>query len=350
MAGIQSSKRTRACSRYGATTLRSALVLSCVVASAGLPAQAAAHPSETAAAPPSSSERYAEVRGVGPAKREANGLMRVKLKDGKTLLTHGFDAADARAGRATTTQQGSERQPACASDYYQHVLYAYPADGSNRLTSKTKRTIVSAIKRMNGVLNQDALASGGVSADYKVKCDPTGEVRVDSFQTSQTGAATTFSGVVDAAKAAGFASPNADYTIFLDVSSYACGIGSFSTDQRLSADNYNNTRTGYAVSYRGCWTGLTPMHENGHNQGAVQYDAPSSTGTGGHCNDGNDVMCYSDGGDKDVGMSVFCPDRTYFDCRYDTYFDTAPEPGEYLESHWNLGSPLNRFIAFGAAG
>ena len=40
-----------------------------------------------------------------------------------------------------------------------------------------------------------------------------------------------------------------------------------------------------------------PMHENGHNQGAVQYDAPYSTGDGAHCCDENDVMCYADGGD-----------------------------------------------------
>lgn len=61
-------------------------------------------------------------------------------------------------------------------------------------------------------------------------------------------------------------------------------------------------------------------------------------------------MCYApDGGDKhQQGTVLNCSDRVYFDCGFDTYFDSAPEPGEYLESHWNMGSPVNRFIAFDA--
>ena len=46
-------------------------------------------------------------------------------------------------------------------------------------------------------------------------------------------------------------------------------------------------------------------------------------------------------------MVTTCTDRLHFDCGNDDYFDTAPESGEYLETHWNIGSPLNRFIAFG---
>lgn len=62
-------------------------------------------------------------------------------------------------------------------------------------------------------------------------------------------------------------------------------------------------------------------------------------------------MCYApDGGDlHQQGTVTNCTERAYFDCGFDTYFDSAPEPGEYLAANWNLGSPLNRFIAFGGA-
>jgi hypothetical protein len=93
------------------------------------------------------------------------------------------------------------------------------------------------------------------------------------------------------------------------------------------------------------------MHENAHNQGAVPYGSPNSTGTGAHCDEGEDVLCYTpDGGDRNQEpLSRVCS-YVEFDCNADDYFDAAPELGEYLATHWNLGSPLNRFIEFGVAG
>ncbi len=92
------------------------------------------------------------------------------------------------------------------------------------------------------------------------------------------------------------------------------------------------------------------MHENGHNQGAVQRSAPFSTGAG-HCWEDLDVMCYSpDGGDQHQDGTVLnCPADLYFDCGFDSYFDAAPEPGEWLAQHWNIAIPANRFIALGGA-
>jgi hypothetical protein len=85
--------------------------------------------------------------------------------------------------------------------------------------------------------------------------------------------------------------------------------------------------------------------------GAVQPEAPNSTGSGGHCNEDADVLCYSpDGGDRNQGPEVErCPGALRFDCNFDDYFDSAPEAGEYLASHWNVGSPLNRFIQLAGA-
>ena len=293
---------------------------------------------------------YKPVRALGPAKPAGKGLLRVKLKDASTVVTHGLDPETHAADEHALDFGGPERQPLCATDHFQHVLYGYPADAANGFAA-AKPTILAEIKRMNALLNEEALASGGRTADYKVRCDSAGEIRIDAFRSAETGAGTTFAGVVSAAKAAGFDATSADYTIFFDSSAPpACGTGTFSPDERLVADNANNSGGDYGVVYSDCWTDRSAMHENAHNQGAVQYNAPYSTGNGGHCNDGYDIMCYSDGGDRDVGMSVFCPDKMRFDCRYDSYFDTAPEPGEHLASHWNLGSPLNRFIGFDQAG
>ena len=296
-------------------------------------------------AKPDVGDSYEHVRGLGPTKRAAKGLLRVKLRDDTSVVTHGLDPQPNAPERAVDFA-GPERAPVCASDFYQHVLYGYPSGAANRVAS-VKATIQAEIRRMNALLNEEALASGGKTADYKVLCDDTGEVRVDVFQSSESNQQTSFSGVVSAARAAGYDASNADYTIFFDSSApNACGTGTYSDDQRLTATNANNSGGDYAVVYSDCWTDRTAMHENGHNQGAVQYDAPFSTGSGAHCNDGYDIMCYSDGGDRDVGMTTFCADKMRFDCRHDTYFDTAPEPGSYLATNWNLGSPLNRFIAF----
>jgi hypothetical protein len=128
-----------------------------------------------------------------------------------------------------------------------------------------------------------------------------------------------------------------------------CGIGSFLPDETPGATNINNTGGGYAIAYSGCWDVQTAMHENGHNMGAVQYSAPNSTGSGAHCYEDQDVMCYSpDGGDRHQSGTVLrCADRVHFDCNHNDYFSTAPAPGSYLATHWNLGSPANRFLSLG---
>ncbi len=298
------------------------------------------------------------VSGLTPAEQELlggdvtpteDGLYEVEVA-GADLITHGPDperlATRESAGGYGFQPGDAERPPACATDYYQHVLYARTPGSPDRL-SQVRGQIQAAIARMNAVLNNSAIVNGGVSADYKVLCDSAGQVRVDGF-VSPSG---DFDDIVDAARAAGATAPNADYTIFFDGDTSSCGIGSYIDDERLIASNRSNSGGGFAVTYQDCWYTDAPMHENGHTQGAVQYSSPNSTGSGGHCNDEVDVMCYSpDGGDLRQGGTVMhCAGSVQFDCGGDDYFDPAPEAGEYLSSHWNLGSPLNRFIVFSAA-
>lgn len=306
--------------------------------------------------PPAAAER-AEPPSFDPEKVLGEGartveedLYRVPVRKGRALFTHGPDLALAgsQTRQSGFAQGDPERSPVCGGDYYQHVLYGRLAGSPDNYGSAAEQ-IRAAIRRTNAVLNQDSLASGGPTADLRVLCDGSGKIAVGRF----TASGTDFSSIVAGARLAGYDLDNVDYTIFFEGSAGgACGVGSYYDDERLTEANYNNDGGGYAIAYDGCWFNATPMHEIGHTQGAVQYGAPYSTGSGGHCNDEIDVMCYSpDGGDLNQGGTILrCNDRNHFDCGYDTYFDSRPEAGEYLASHWNLGSELNRFIAFGAAG
>lgn len=296
------------------------------------------------------------VIGAG-AEMTATGLYRVDPSVGDPLLTHGPDARASveRDGPSAAGPDGIgfgpgsvERPPLCATDFYQQVIYANVSGTPDR-TGEATAEIRSVIGRMDAVLNAASLASGGPNADYKVLCDPSGQVRVDTL----TIPGASFSEVVSAARAAGFNSDRADYLVFVDGElGGSCGIASYETDQTLSVDNRSNVGGGYGIVYGPCWDGETAMHESAHLMGAVQYGAPNSTGTGGHCNEDYDVLCYSpDGGDRNqAGTLLHCPDFVQFDCGFDDYFDTAPEPGEYLSTHWNLGSPLNRFLSLSGSG
>jgi hypothetical protein len=290
-----------------------------------------------------------------------NGLYRIEVPHGPDVKTHG---PDLRAGIDAVANHGSglgpgdpERPPVCVADastgYYQEVLYGYPAYATDDVATH-RASIQAAFRRMNAVLDEESLASGGPDADYIVRCESDESIRVSSFVVPIAGGDASFSQVRTAARVAGYTNPKADYTIFYDGTgpSGVCGTASFYSDDSPGAGNLNNNSgasAGYAVTYRSCWLGATPMHENGHNQGAVQYSAPYSTGSGAHCYDENDVMCYSpDGGDLNQSGTISrCADFLHFDCGNDTYFDSAPEPGEWLASHWNIGSGVNRFVSFG---
>ncbi|MBI4392357.1 MAG: hypothetical protein HY556_00970 [Euryarchaeota archaeon] len=91
------------------------------------------------------------------------------------------------------------------------------------------------------------------------------------------------------------------------------------------------------------------MHENGHNLGAVQLTAPDSSG-GWHCNDGLDIMCYSDGGSNSTYTTSTCTDRKHFDCSHDSYFRPGASGNNYIATHWNIGNVTTaRYIQYAAS-
>jgi hypothetical protein len=278
------------------------------------------------------------------AERLPGGLFRVEPAQGPPVLTHGPDAAMDYLPAPRVAE--APRPPVCGSEYVQHVLVGRLAGLPDRAGAAADAR--RALARVNGMLAREAVASGGASADFRVACEPSGQVRVDSF----VAASPRFEDIVDGARAAGFNRPDVNYTIFFDGPAVGdfCGMASYVADARPTADNQNNDGGAYAVTYQPCWDSPALLHEIAHNQGAVQPAAPNSTGTGGHCNQFLDVVCVApDGGDRNQVPTLACAGTARFDCGFDDYFDAAPEAGEYLASHWNLGSPANRFVEFGGA-
>jgi hypothetical protein len=250
------------------------------------------------------------------------------------------------------------------------VLYA-GEEGAEGLTDLTLARIRRVMVGMNNKLYDEAVASGGRSnpARYRFACDKAGEITVEPYVIHGN----SFGSTVERAKRAGHTNRFAKYIIFsefdnLDEDGFrTCGEANHYPDDRLSKDNlanrgaYNESTEGDSVSEgtygmvygRWCWQVDMAMHENAHTMGAVAPSAPQGTGPDrGHCNDGLDVMCYDDPINETDAFTYrddICPlgpRGTRYDCNYDTYFDTDPESGEWLESNWNLGDPLNLALSF----
>lgn len=208
------------------------------------------------------------VEHLGPACILPSGDYEVFLADGSRLITHGPDPLPP-PGDVGFDADDDQRDPVCATEWKMHVLYGHQTGEPDR-SAEVAEDLRSAVRRMNALLNTEALESGGVEADYKVLCDDDGDIRIDVFEGPVTGTdpayTTDFNNIVDAARAAGHTDGKTDYLIFFDGNSAGvCGVGNIAYDDRLTADNDNMVGPDYGVAYESCWFGRTPMHENGHN-------------------------------------------------------------------------------------
>jgi hypothetical protein len=143
------------------------------------------------------------------------------------------------------------------------------------------------------------------------------------------------------------------YLVYYDnqVGQQYAGQGILYDDDTPSLDNANNRGGAFAVQYAIDSSGpewSTLLHEAGHNMGAVADSAPKSSGNG-HCNVGDDIMCYPDGGSRSRYVSNACTGMR-LDCSKDTYFNAAAAPGSYLDSHWNMSSWTNQYIDIARSG
>ncbi len=255
----------------------------------------------------------------------------------------------------------------CATSGHR-IKIAYSSPARPAVPSvETRNQILSIVRRTNSkIVRESQRASGHTRAlTMRVDCDANGVIRIHEV-TSQSNE---YESIMEAAKALDNpVGPEAvKYLVFRDALRYnnLDGIAESSDDaSKTSSDavdgsgTENRIFTGVAVVYKGppgehIWESHTPLHEITHAMGAVVDSAPLSS-IEGHCYDGLDIMCYDEGRLAEPYSEGYCPvgtDRGYntplgvpLDCNYDSYFDTATEPGEWLETHWNIGGIENPYL------
>lgn len=216
------------------------------------------------------------------------------------------------------------------------VLYVHASGGTDRYATylDSFRTWAAGI---DTIYDESARETGGnrhvrfVTERVGDSCVPT----VTKVAVSST-ALTTFTAMNKELQAQGFSRTDRKYVVFADSKIY-CGIGTFSGDTRKGASNRSNVGPSYGRTDTGCWGSQTPAHELGHNLGAVNNNAPNSSGSG-HCVDEYDIMCYSDA-PRYPSMVTKCSSRSNdsrMDCNHDDYFNTDPTPGSYLANNFNV--------------
>lgn len=295
---------------------------------------------------------WIDVPGQGPSCRIEGGW-EVRLRDDAVLQTHGPDPVPEQDVGAFSHSAA----PICVADattqYHNVLVYARASNRPDNSAAKAS-TLRGLVAQANGKLQHEALELGA-QANFKFRClGAQVEVVVATLATPYSAAS--FSTIVSDLQAQGFTSTLAKHWIWYDGQVPGCGgcggQGNIWSDTRLDPANRHDSGPDYAITY-GYDNWDIMMHESGHNLGAVQLSSPNSSGyntktrNGYHCNDGQDIMCYADGGSSSNYDPNVCATQ-HFDCNHDDYFHPSPATGNYLYAAWNLGSPIDRFIDWGA--
>ena len=263
--------------------------------------------------------------------------------DGRDLCTHGEDPRSfSRTGSSDDTTSAIQASgigtssALCIGDGQEgprvQLVYVHANNAPDRISSllPTFRRLAS---EMDMILDQSAQKTGG-SMRIRFVTNPSCQVAVPS-EAVQAGHMSSFGAVISELKDRGYGAPNRKYLLLADTNAF-CGIGSFQKDDDANATVHDNS-LGYARVDTPCWDAGTMLHELSHTLGAVQYSAPH-TSLGAHCIDEWDVMCYSDEPYKPK-MKILCDNGSQdfrLDCGNDDYFAANPQPGSYLDTHWNM--------------
>jgi len=307
-----------------------------------------------------------ELPGVGTACPVEGGFL-VPLAGGGAVFTHGPDPIPVPRLLPPGADMPSA-EPVCVTDPSEpaiRVSYVRAFDDFDRYDTEV-HAIRAAVRYSNAIVLTEALALGA-DIRLKVRCDESGEILVARVTVPTPQREATFSTIANDMQAQGFGDSLTKEWVVYD-GSVACNCGGQSAmwwDDRPGANNWNNRGGLFSFTYLDNYGGgildyqaylnEVMLHELGHNLGAVQWSAPNTSGAA-HCNDGADIMCYADGGSRSNYSDWICPAATSaigrsvvaygraFDCNHDDYFHPFPPAGSYLATHWNVASPVNRFV------
>jgi hypothetical protein len=287
-------------------------------------------------------ELLAKARARTLRKLERTGRSGPALTEAAADPTPGTPDAITPAGYSALAGLTSHVDPSCDGDgtgtdgNRVQVLYVVEANHTNRFND------VLPLLR-DEVANVDdtfALSAAETGGGIRVRWvfEPGTCAPVIDPVVVPAGSLADFGSTITAVRNAGYTDVHRKYLMFADAA-VLCGIGDLYLDDSKTG-NYND---GLAAMFSrvdtGCWQtttqyGSTAAHELMHNIGGIQGSAPDSTPYG-HCDDDNDLMCYSDG--PGVTMQNVCAPthEPLFDCQHDDYFSTAPASGSYLATNWN---------------
>jgi len=306
--------------------------------------------------------RTLEVEGVGPSCVTPEGLLRVESTDGTSHTIHGLDApplaADAYApGSQARVNAAGPADITCvpASERHYVLVYARPSDAATRYSTIAPKLREEAYKMSAFVDGESQSVDPAKGKHLRFKCDGNAPVVLNATLANVSSSGVVFQDVVDGLKNLGYeyngdGTNNERYIVYIDAPSPSGAAGTghvFTPDSIANGANQNNKGGLYAIEYKWADGGGLPhwnvlLHETSHTMGAVVKAAPNDTGNG-HCNDGQDIMCYADGGSTSSYSASTC-ERVVFDCNHDDYFNPTPAPGSYLDTHWNVAATYNSWL------
>lgn len=237
----------------------------------------------------------------------------------------------------------------------QPVIITHVADAT-----KVVAALQSTARRMESELEYSSLHSGPGSTNrhFRFATNSACQLSVIKVMTPTGYSLDTFSSAVSYLSNHGYKDPHTKYLVW-EYSGTAnfCGAGTvYGDSQPSAANNAADQSTGYGIVGAQCFGTNAEMHELMHTLGAVENDAPHSTG-GGHCLDEHDVMCYPDNPNtpckrvngttydcgyngKPIVVVANCASKSLeflLDCNDDDYFNSGNvSAGTYLSNHWNI--------------